>query len=95
MPDPSPTSLLPKRKPAGPYPTSGVDVVVEIVSEDDTYQRLREKCRKYQEWGCGRIYVVDPTNRSVVEWRDGAYIPVDVLAAVPVQEIWAALDPQS
>ena len=76
------------------YPTDGWDVVVEIVSEGDSYPVVREKCRKYQAWGFGAIYLVDPSDRSVVEWKDGALIPSAQLASIPVQQIWNLLDEQ-
>lgn len=76
----------------GPYPTEGVDIVVEIISEDDTVQRLREKCTKYQEWNCKRIYTVDPSDRSVSEWRDGSFLKVSGLAGIPAERIWSELD---
>jgi Uma2 family endonuclease len=76
------------------YPTDGWDVVVEIVSESDSYPVVREKCRKYQAWGFGAIFLVDPSDRSVVEWKDGALIPSAKLASIPVQRIWNLLDEQ-
>jgi Uma2 family endonuclease len=80
------------RRPTGPYPTEGVDVVVEIISEDDTVPRLREKCWKYQKWGCGHIYAVDPSDRSVSEFRDGNFTIAPYLDSVPVIRIWQELD---
>ncbi len=80
--------------PTGLYPTEALDVVVEIVSEDDRYPMAREKCRKYQAWGFGRIYLVDPRDRSVLEWRDGTEIPSSKLAGVPVEKIWQELGRQ-
>ena len=79
-------------RPTGAYPTMGVDVVVEIITEDDKMQHLREKFRRYQEWGCGLIYVVDPSDRSVCEWRDGSLMVKEILASIPTQKFWEELD---
>ena len=50
--------------------------------------------RKYQDWGFGHIYLVDPSDRSVVEWRDGAQSPVATFAGIPAERIWRELDLQ-
>lgn len=76
------------------YPTKGWDVVVEILSEDDGYYVVTGKCRKYQAWGFGKIYLVEPTDRTVAEWKDGVTTPCTELASIPVQRIWDALDAQ-
>lgn len=77
-----------------PYPTEGLDVVVEIISPDDRFPSVREHCRKYQTWGFSKIYLVDPADRSVQEWRDGALVPVAELAHIPAVVIWEELDRQ-
>ncbi len=91
---PKPDVVASRTKPSGRYPTSGLDVVVEILSEDDSYAQVQRNCRKYQEWGFGRIYLVDPSDRSVIEWRDGAQNPVASMAGIPVERIWQKLDLQ-
>ena len=78
--------------PAGLYQTEGAAVVVEIISEDDDHRYLREKCRRYQDWGCGQIYVVDPLDRSIFEWRDGSFTPRVDLSGIPAERIWKELD---
>ena len=91
---PKPDVIATKNKvPSGPYPTEGVDVVVEIIS-DDEFAQVKRKCRKYQEWGCGLIYVVDPSDRSVSEWRDSVLIRRSDLAGLATDRIWAELDNQ-
>ena len=77
------------------YPAEAVEVAVEILAEDDSYAYLREKCRKYQEWGFEQIYVVSPDDRTVLEWKDGAHLPAFQLAGVPVERIWDELDRDS
>jgi len=91
---PRPDIAATRKPPTGRYPTAGLEVVVEIISEDDKYPLVKEKCRRYQEWGFGAIYLVDPSDRSVVEWRDGVAKPCADLASIPVQRIWDELDQQ-
>ncbi len=92
---PKPDVVATKKPPTGRYPTEGLDVVVEIISEDDAYSFVREKCRKYQTWGFQYIYLVDPSDRSVVEWKDGSGISCTRLAGdIPVERIWQELDAQ-
>jgi hypothetical protein len=49
--------VVTRTKPRGAYPTTGLEVVVEILSEDDSYLYLKDKCREYQEWGFSHIVV--------------------------------------
>jgi len=65
--------------------------VVEIVSENEPFPHLKDKCRKYQGWGFGRVFVVDPSDRSVSEWH-GALVEADNLAGIPAARIWNELD---
>ena len=90
---PRPDVVATKNKfPNEPYPTKAFDVVVEIVSEDDSYSYMREKCRIYRSWGIQQIYLVDPSDRAVLEWRDGNEMLCTHLAGVSVEQIWEALD---
>ncbi len=89
---PRPDVIAVTKLPSGLYQTEGAAVVVEIISEGDDLRYLREKCRRYQEWGCGRIYAVDPSDRSVSEWRDGSFTKQFNLAGIPTQRIWEVLD---
>lgn len=90
---PRPDLIASKSKARGAYPTQAANVVVEIVSDDESYSYLKEKCRKYQAWGFGRVFVVDPSDRSVAEWR-GALVETSELAGIPVTRIWNELDQQ-
>ena len=69
-------------------------MLVEILSEDDSYLFILEKCRNYQTWGFGMIYLVNPAERSVVEFKNGQILPCDELASIPVSRIWTVLDEQ-
>ncbi len=88
---PRPDLFASKSKLHGAYPTEAADVVVEIVSEDEPFPHLKDKCRKYKAWGFGRVYVVDPSDRSVSEWN-GALVETDTLAGIPALRIWHELD---
>jgi Uma2 family endonuclease len=91
---PRPDVVATKTKPTGRYPSTGLEVAVEIVSDADDLATAKRKSRKYQEWGFGAIYIVDPSDRSVVEWRDEAATPVTKLASIPVERIWDELNKQ-
>ncbi len=89
---PRPDVIATRKLRAEKYPTSAWDVVVEIISEDDKLANVKDHCRRYQAWGFGAVYLVDPSDRSLSEWRNGALLPADDLAGVPTGEIWSALD---
>ena len=89
---PRPDVIATKRLRLEKYPTTGWDVVVEILSEDDSFQNVREHCQNYEASGFGKIYLVDPSDRSVSEWKNGGFAPVSHLAGVPTGDIWSELD---
>lgn len=86
--------VIADRKPLEePYPTTAVEVAVEIVSPKDSYAYLKEKCKAYQQWGFRSIYVVDPSDRSVEIWKENRLQPVDdLMDSIPVARIWSDLD---
>ena len=55
---------------AGPYPTTPFDVVIEILSPQDSFSRVLRKCRLYERWGIRQIIVVDPAERLVWRFRE-------------------------
>ena len=59
-------------RPAGPIPSVPPLAVVEIISPDDRYSALIEKCREYLAWGVAHIWIVDPQNRALYEFDDGS-----------------------
>ncbi len=75
-----------------PYPTRAVDVVVEILSEDDSAPHLLEKCRAYQTWGFEYIYVVDPMGRQLFRWTGSGLALSETLTTIPASRIWEQLD---
>ena len=75
-----------------PYPTKAVDVVVEILSEDDTMPYVLEKCEAYEAWGFKFIYLVNPQTRQLFRWtRRGLEISSE-LTSIPAARIWEHLD---
>ncbi|MGA7415440.1 MAG: Uma2 family endonuclease [Bryobacteraceae bacterium] len=50
------------------YPTHAVAVAIEVLSPDDPFTRVIQKCRKYAEWGVGDILVFDPVGREAWNW---------------------------
>lgn len=82
-----------------PYPTKPVDIVVEILSPDDTMALVFRKCRHYVRIGIPQIFVFDPEARDAWEWsRDTDNLEritrllLDNGAGVEVSEVWAELD---
>jgi len=51
-----------------PHPTHAVAVAIEVLSPDDRFTRVIQKCRKYAEWGVKDILVFDPANREAWSW---------------------------
>jgi Uma2 family endonuclease len=55
-------------RPRAPYPDKPVEIVMEVLSPDDTVQRLRRKCRFYAAQQIPGIYVFDPEDRTSERW---------------------------
>lgn len=51
-----------------PYPTRAVAVAIEILSPDDRFTRIIQKCRKYADWGVKDVLVFDPVGREGWCW---------------------------
>lgn len=77
-----------------PYPTTALEIVVEILSEDDAMSRVLQKCRAYQSWGFQDIYIVDAEARVLFRWAGQRLEELDTLASTPVGRIWSRLDEQ-
>ncbi len=75
-----------------PYPTKAVDVVVEILSPDDSMAYVLEKCQTYQSWGFKYIYVIHPEQRQVFRWVGTALEISDALTSIAAARIWERLD---
>jgi Uma2 family endonuclease len=80
-----------------PYPTSPFDVVIEILSPKDSFSRVLRKCRLYEQWGIRRILVIDPAERVIWHFENGAHRETDVIArrgeaAITSQALWDEVD---
>ncbi len=51
-----------------PYPRHAVAVAIEVLSPDDRFTRVIQKCRRYAEWGVVDILVFDPVGREAWYW---------------------------
>src|SRR5205823_5790859 len=75
-----------------PYPTKAVDVIVEILSEDDTMPYVLEKCEAYEAWGFKFIYIVNPESRQLFRWTGRGLEISSELTSIPAARIWEHLD---
>jgi Uma2 family endonuclease len=75
-----------------PYPTEAVDVVVEILSEDDTMPYVLEKCEAYDAWGFKFIYIINPERRQLFRWTGLGLEISSELTSIPAKRIWEHLD---
>jgi len=51
-----------------PYPTAPVPVAIEILSPEDRFTGVIQKCRRYAQWGIPDILVFDPIGREAWFW---------------------------
>ena len=77
-----------------PYPTTPVEIVIEILSEDDSMSRVLGKCRAYDTWGVKQVYVVDADARALFRWMRNRLEETATLADIPFAGVWSALDQQ-
>jgi Uma2 family endonuclease len=75
-----------------PYPTKPVDVVVEILSPDSSFQRIMRKCKLYSEWGIATVAVLDPESREGWVWDKGAHALIPITAIVLPNGLSIALE---
>jgi Uma2 family endonuclease len=81
----------------GPYPTSATAVAIEVLSPDDRYTRVVQKCRKYAEWGIKDILIFDPVERAAWRWDHASssiwpisdsYTFCSLPAKLNLQQLW-------
>ncbi len=95
--EPIPDVIAIEGKLGNPYPTEPFEVVIEILSPDDSFSRVLTKCRLYEQWGIRQIVVVDPRDRVVWSFESGAPRQSDIVAkrgerTITAQELWAEVD---
>jgi Uma2 family endonuclease len=77
------TARLPIRRSSEGYLETIPDLIVEVRSKNDTLVGLQRKAQDYLDAGAVLVWVVDPINRNVVEYRQGTaartYLEDDVL----------------
>ena len=80
-------------------PAEPVDVVVEVLSPDDSFQRVMRKCQIYAEWGIPTILVLDPEGRAGWLWDNQVHTltPMRVVTltngkSITLERIFAELD---
>ncbi|SRR5579875_408265 len=79
------------------YPTEPFEIVVEILSPDDSFSRILRKCRLYEKWGIRRILVVDPEERIIYALEGGDLRRSDLIAEragerITAEQLWKAVD---
>jgi Uma2 family endonuclease len=77
------------------YPTQPVDVVFEVLSEGE--DDIEKKCREYSRIGIPQVFVFDPVQRKIAEWKGTTLLDVtDVLlrngVTITGKTIWSELD---
>ena len=80
-----------------PYPTKPVDVVVEILSPEDSLQRVLRKCKLYSAWGIPLVVVLDPDGREGWIWEDHTLRPTTAIVlengrSISLDRIFRELD---
>ncbi len=79
-----------------PYPTTPVDVVVEILSPRDEMIDAIDKCADYQSLGIPAIFVLDPIHNLGWQWIGGKLEAISSLvlpngASIELISVWAEL----
>jgi Uma2 family endonuclease len=80
-----------------PYPTEPFEVVVEILSPDDSFSRVLQKCRLYKTLGIRQVGLVDPNDRVVWSFENGLLQETDIIArrdalVITARQLWAEVD---
>jgi Uma2 family endonuclease len=80
-----------------PYPTEPFEVVIEILSPDDSFSRVLRKCRLYETSGIRQVVVVDPQARLIWSFENGSPRETTTIAkrgerTIAAQELWAEVD---
>lgn len=79
------------------YPTEPFEIVVEILSPEDSFSRVLRKCRLYEKWGIRRILVVDPVERIVYSLEHGDLRRTDFITEraghrLTTEQLWREVD---
>jgi Uma2 family endonuclease len=80
--------------------TSAPLLVIEILSPDDSYADLQDRCQDYRRMGVPTVWLIDPTTRSARMCSDDTWTEVRRLTApgtemyVDIDELFARLRPE-
>lgn len=82
-----------------PYPVEPFELVIEILSPEDSFSRVLRKCRLYEKWGIRQVVVVDPQARLIWSFENGSPRETDTIAkrgerAILARELWGEVDRQ-
>ncbi len=75
-------------------------LMIEILSPDDTYSELQERCEDYRRMGVQTIWIIDPRTRSGRMCTGADWIAAERLAVpgtpihVDLAPLFAQIDPQ-
>jgi Uma2 family endonuclease len=97
--EPIPDVIAEEGRSRDPYPTEPFEVVIEILSPDDSFSRVLLKCRLYEKWGIRQVVVVDPQAGLVWSFKDGTPRETETIATrgervITAQELWTEVDRQ-
>jgi Uma2 family endonuclease len=95
--EPIPDVIAAEGQIGDPYPTEPFEVVIEILSPEDSFSRVLRKCRLYATWGIRQIVVVDPQARLVWSFENGSPRETETVAgrgdrAISAHELWEEVD---
>jgi Uma2 family endonuclease len=80
-----------------PYPTEPFEVVIEILSPEDTFSRVMQKGQLYDKLGIRQIIAVDPQDRLVWSFENGSPRETETIArrgdrVITAQQLWEEVD---
>ena len=55
-----------------PYPIAPIVLCVEVLSPDDSLQKMLAKCEDYHAWGTVNTWILDPVERRAWEYTKGS-----------------------
>lgn len=59
------------QRPAEQVPSTPPLLAIEILSPDDTWRRVFEKCAEYEAWGVAHVWIVDPASKQLSVYSAG------------------------
>jgi Uma2 family endonuclease len=97
--EPVPDLIATRKKVEQPYPTTPVEIVIEILSPDDRMMHVLQKCRHYSRIGITKVFVLDPEGRQAWKWNAGCLELIEGLKltngeTIDLAEVWQELAKQ-